>query len=137
MILKATDEVDGSCKLESDILNGPDERVRPSLYCFSKAIRDGQRRIPGMMSCYETSLTSIHQVGDVLDSGKASLGRIKDDFDGRMIAKESTTNFIYKFTNLKAFLSKLSSAILKINQRKRRYPLARPLITGEQGQNED
>ena len=58
----------GSCKLKSDILNVSDERVRPSLLCFFGSIKNGQKRNPGMMSCDETSFTSINQDGDVMDS---------------------------------------------------------------------
>ena len=91
-ILNATDKVDGSCELESDILNGPEERVRPSLYCSSGAIKDRQRRIPNIMSYDKTSFTSIYQGGDVIESDKASLGKIKDNFDERIIANEPIPN---------------------------------------------
>ena len=58
----------GSCKLKSDILNVSDERIRPSLLCFFGAIKNGQKRNPGMISCDETSFTSIDQGSDVMDS---------------------------------------------------------------------
>ena len=72
LILKATDEFDESCKLESDNLKGPDERVKPSLHCSSRAIKDGRKRKQRMVSCDETSFTSIYQGGYVVDTQEES-----------------------------------------------------------------
>ena len=38
------------------------------MLCSFGAIKNGQKRNPGMMSCDETSFTSINQDGDVMDS---------------------------------------------------------------------
>ena len=72
LILKATDEFDESCKLESDNLNGPDERVKSSLHCSSRAIKDGRKRKQRILSCDETSFTSIYQGGCVVDTQEES-----------------------------------------------------------------
>lgn len=95
-ILNATDVVDGSCKLESDIVKQPDERDSHSMYCSSRATKDGQGRLLDVMPIYGKTSSSTYQGGDVTadgDSGKASPRGTKDDFDGQMITKEPIPNF--------------------------------------------
>lgn len=97
LILKATDVADGSCKLKSDIVKQPDERDSHSMYCSSRATKDGQGTLSDVMPIYgKSSFTSTYQGGDVTadgDSGKASPRGTKDDFDGRMITEEPIPNF--------------------------------------------